>query len=90
MILKGADDRAADIAELKRLKEISPQSFAAAIQKKIDNIFSDLGCELIKCCTSANEVSAAVAIGTFCQLGGGADLDIIQPTFGNSFSSAPA
>lgn len=42
MILKEADDRSADIAELKRLKEATPPTFHAAIQKQIDQIYSGL------------------------------------------------
>jgi hypothetical protein len=42
MILKDADDRADDIAELQRLKSIAPPAFHAKIQKQIDNIYSGL------------------------------------------------
>lgn len=38
MILKEADDRSSDIAELEGLKRTSPQAFHAAIQKQINNI----------------------------------------------------
>jgi hypothetical protein len=39
MILKEADGRSSDIAELKRLKTSSPRSFHGAIQKQIDSIY---------------------------------------------------
>ena len=45
MILKEADDRAEDLAELKRLREASPASFRAAIQKQIDNIHKGIAGE---------------------------------------------
>ena len=40
MILKEADDRSGDIAELKRLKDTSPPRFHTAIQKQIDSIYA--------------------------------------------------
>src|SRR3546814_16457717 len=42
MILKEADDRANDIAELQRLKAIAPASFHTKIQKQIDNIYAGI------------------------------------------------
>lgn len=39
MILKDADDRTGDIAQLQRLKALAPSSFHKAIQKQIDNIY---------------------------------------------------
>lgn len=45
MILKEADDRAEDLAELKRLREASPGPFRAAIQKQIDNIHKGIAGE---------------------------------------------
>lgn len=45
MILKEADDRSADIAELKRLKDIAPASFRPAIQKQIENVYSGIAGE---------------------------------------------
>lgn len=42
MILKEADDRSGDIAELKRLKDTSPPRFHATIQKQIADIYAGL------------------------------------------------
>jgi hypothetical protein len=45
MILKEADDRAEDLGELKRLRDTSPPSFRASIQKQIDNIHKGIAGE---------------------------------------------
>jgi hypothetical protein len=45
MVLKEADDRSEDIAELKRLKDASAASFGPAIQKQIDNIYAGVAGE---------------------------------------------
>lgn len=42
MILKEADDRSHDIAELQRLKSIVPAGFRQKIQQQIDNIYSGI------------------------------------------------
>jgi hypothetical protein len=40
MILKEADDRAQDIAELERLKATAPSSYHVAIERQIKNIYA--------------------------------------------------
>ncbi|WP_336985571.1 nuclease-related domain-containing protein [Altererythrobacter aquiaggeris] len=45
MILKDADNRSEDIAELKRLRDVSPRRFRAVIQKQINNLYCGLNGE---------------------------------------------